>query len=114
MVVDAGFVPCAESGTRIRFLREFPRAACHARIMRMPVSSPCAPAEGWRLTLWNPPISAIMPCRPKSSAIAPCAVDGSCKGCSRAKPGSRATASLTFGLYFIVQDPRGYKPSSTQ
>ena len=26
-----------------------------------------------------------------------------------AKPGSRATTSLIFGLYFIVHDPSGYK-----
>ncbi len=30
-----------------------------------------------------------------------------CKGCSWLKPGKRAMASLTLGLYFIVQDPKG-------
>jgi hypothetical protein len=29
-----------------------------------------------------------------------------------AKPGRRATASLIFGLYFMVQEPRGYIPMS--
>ena len=29
-------------------------------------------------------------------------------GCRPAKPGSRATSSLTTGLYFIVHEPSGY------
>ena len=33
-------------------------------------------------------------------------------GCMSAKPASRAAHSLTFGLYFIVQEPSGYMPVS--
>jgi hypothetical protein len=45
MVADAGFVPCPESGMST-FVGVRPWAACQARIMRRPVSSPWAPAAG--------------------------------------------------------------------
>src|ERR1017187_348916 len=49
MAAVAGLVPWAESGMRI-FFRGSPRFSSSARINRMPVSSPCAPAPGCRVT----------------------------------------------------------------
>ena len=42
----------------------------------------------------------------------PCVVPSGCSGWSRWNPGNAATASATFGLYFIVQEPKGYIPVS--
>ena len=39
-------------------------------------------------------------------------VDSGWAGCSPAKPGMRATRSLTLGLYFMVHEPSGYRPMS--
>ncbi len=39
--------------------------------------------------------------------MAPCTLSSAWSGCSAAKPGSRAAASFTLGLYFMVHDPRG-------
>ena len=47
------------------------------------------------------------------SASAPCAAPSGVSGCRPARPRSREPASLTFGLYFIVQEPSGYMPVST-
>ena len=38
---------------------------------------------------------------------APWTVSSGCSGCTWAMPGSRATSSLTRGLYFIVHEPSG-------
>ncbi len=75
--------------------------------MRMPVSSPCAPAAGWRVTAFIPLISARAASSPHSSSSVPWASSSGASGWSDAKPGSRAAHSLSFGLNFIVHEPRG-------
>ena len=72
-----------------------------------PVSSPWAPAEGCRVTLWKPLISASISCRRTMSSNAPWTVSTGCKGWMSTKPRMRAATSLTLGLYFMVQLPRG-------
>ena len=107
MAVDAGFVPWAESGTST-FFRGLPsRSRWNARIIRTPVSSPCAPAAGWSEAASIPTISAsISPSSPMSWR-APCAASSGVRGWSRANPGRRAMSSLSLGLYFMVHEPSG-------
>ena len=40
--------------------------------------------------------------------------DAGAPGCTEFKPGSFATASQNLGLYFIVHEPSGYMPRSTE
>ena len=54
-----------------------------------------------------PEISASACSSRQQSSSMPCAVATGWSGWIRAKPGSRATDSLIFGLYFIVQEPSG-------
>ena len=35
-------------------------------------------------------------------------------GCTELSPGSAATASQNLGLYFMVHEPSGYAPRSTE
>jgi hypothetical protein len=72
MAAVAGLVPCAESGIRI-FLRGLPRFSSSARISRMPVSSPCAPAAGCSVTASMPVISASAASMRAITSIEPCA-----------------------------------------
>ena len=73
----------------------------------MPVSSPCAPAAGWRLIAPKPLISFSSSASSHISSRLPWLSASGSSGCDSANPGSRAAHSLTFGLYFIVHDPSG-------
>ena len=107
MEAVAGFVPWAESGIRTSVRSRSPRARWYARTMRIPVSSPWAPAAGWSVTASIPLISARSRSSSQSSSSVPWAVSSGANGWSPANPGRRAAHSLTFGLYFIVHDPSG-------
>ena len=73
----------------------------------MPVSSPWAPAAGWRLTARIPVISASARSSSHSSWSVPWATSSGAIGWSSAKPGRRAAHSLSFGLNFMVHEPSG-------
>jgi hypothetical protein len=74
--------------------------------MRMPVSSPWAPAAGWR-DARMPEISASCLLElPQQLERALGRLVGA-SGWSSAKPGRRAAHSLSFGLNFIVHEPSG-------
>jgi hypothetical protein len=75
--------------------------------MRIPVSSPWAPAAGWRVTAVIPLISDRIPSSSQSSWSVPWATESGASGWRLANPGRRAAHSLSFGLNFIVHDPRG-------
>ncbi len=75
--------------------------------MRMPVSSPWAPAAGWRVTARMPEISARACSSSQSSCRVPCAAASGVIGWSSAKPRSRAAHSLSLGLNFMVHEPSG-------
>jgi hypothetical protein len=75
--------------------------------MSTPANSPWAPAAGCSDTSSMPEISARSRASSNMSCSAPWLCASGVKGCSRRKPGSRAMSSLIFGLYFIVQEPRG-------
>ena len=75
--------------------------------MSIPVSSPWAPAAGWRLTAGKPEISFSSSARSHISSRLPWLSASGSSGWESAKPGRRAAHSLTFGLYFIVHDPSG-------
>ena len=109
----AGFVPCAESGTRMRRrVSSSPRSSSARVIIRTPASSPWAPAAGARLTAGSP-VASPRPRRSSSSVRSvPCASSAGACGWAFANPASDATRSSTFGLYFIVQEPSGYVPES--
>jgi hypothetical protein len=103
----AGLVPCDESGTITSCRSKSPRAWCQARIIRIPVSSPCAPAAGWSEAAVMPLISASIAWSSHSSSSVPWASASGASGWRRANPGSRAACSLILGLYFMVHDPSG-------
>ena len=107
IVAVAGFVPCEESGTRTSVRSMSPRDRWYARIIRIPVSSPWAPAAGWRVTAAMPLISASSASSSNSSSSVPWATASGAIGCRPAKPGSRAAHSFSLGLYFIVHEPSG-------
>ena len=75
--------------------------------MRIPVSSPWAPAAGWSVTARMPLISASICSSSQRSWSVPWAISSGASGWSAAKPGSRAAHSLSFGLNFIVHEPSG-------
>ena len=109
----AGLVPWALSGTNTRRrLSISPRCSSARRIIKIPASSPWAPAAGARLTCGSPVIAPSARCRSRRIRSVPCAASGSA-GCALASPGSDATKSFTLGLYFIEQEPSGYEPVST-
>ena len=83
------------------------------RIIIIPVNSPCAPAAGCSVTAGRPVISASIWASAYITPSAPCAASSGVSGWSAAKPGIRAAASFSLGLYFIVHDPSGYMPVST-
>ena len=107
IVAVAGFVPWAESGTSTSVRSMSPRPSWYARTMRIPVSSPWAPAAGWSVTACMPLISIRICSSSQSSWSVPCATASGASGWSWAKPGSRAAHSLTFGFHFIVHEPSG-------
>src|SRR4030042_2012914 len=82
-------------------------------MIRSPVSSPAAPAGGWNVAR----AIAVSSHRNRSASSrtpgAPGAKAAGVAGWSRAKPGRSAAQSATWGLYFMVQEPRGYAPRST-
>jgi hypothetical protein len=103
----AGFVPWAESGMQT-FRRSPPdREPWYARITKRPVSSPHAPAGGCNVARAIPVISQSARSRRQSSSSEPWTVDAGWSGCARWNPGSCATFSAIFGLYFIEHDPSG-------
>ncbi len=116
MAADAGFVPCAESGisSSLRCSHSCVIHLWYSRITITPVYSPWAPAAGWSVTASIPVISASHCSSSHISSNAPWHVDASCNGCSQEKPLRPAAKSLTTGLYFIVQLPRGYVPDETE
>ncbi len=77
------------------------------RTMRMPASSPCAPAEGCSVTRASPVSSARILSSFQASSSAPWDTFSGASGWAAAKPGSRAISSLVRGLCFIVQEPSG-------
>ena len=107
MAADAGLVPWAESGTRILVRAASPRDWWYRRISKRPVYSPWAPAAGCMVMPAMPVISHSSFSARYSTSKAPWAVPAGCSGCSSAKPGRAASASLTRGLYFMVQEPSG-------
>ena len=114
MAADAGLVPCAESGTMTRLRFVSPRASWYALNIRIAVSSACAPAAGWSVTSSIPLIPARSSWSSCRSRSAPWTVSSGWCGWMSANPGNDAARSLTFGLYFIVQEPNGYMPASTE
>ena len=103
---EAGLVPWAVSG-RSTLRRGFPFDSWYARITMSPQSSPCAPAAGDRAVASRPAISESARSRFHMSSSAPWHSSAGASGWTFAKPGSRASASEDFGLYFIVQEPSG-------
>ena len=104
---DAGLVPCAESGT-ITFVRfSSLRLSCQPFIIINPVSSPCAPAKGFRVKASKPVSSHRDFSNAFSNSNAPLTVDSGWRGCRLVNAGSAAISSLMIGLYFIVQLPSG-------
>jgi hypothetical protein len=75
--------------------------------MRIPHSSPWAPAAGWSVTARIPLTSARIPSSSQSSWSVPWATSSGAIGWRVAKPGRRAAHSLSLGLNFIVHDPSG-------
>src|SRR3989442_1623656 len=75
-----------------------------------PVSSPEAPAGGWKVARAIPVISHRARSSLHSSSSATWIVSSGWWGWSRWNPGRAATCSATFGLYLIEHDPSGYKP----
>ncbi len=102
----AGLVPCALSGMNT-FFGERPCASWKARIIIMPVSSPWAPAEGWREQPSIPLTSHSIEASFHMISSVPCASASGVIGWRRRNPGIRAAHSLILGLYFMVHDPSG-------
>ena len=104
----AGLVPCAESGTMTRWrFSPSPRERCQARMSRIPVSSPCAPAAGWVVTAANPVMVASRSCTSAITRRQPCVASSPASGCAPANPGWAASSSSMRGLCFMVHDPSG-------
>ena len=79
---------------------------------RRAVNSDCAPACGCSVTKSIPVIRASICSSSYASASTPCVMRYDCRGWRSAK--SDAARSFSFGLYFIVHDPSGYIPVSTE
>ena len=106
-LADAGFVPWAESGTIILVLLVSPLCSWYAFIKAKPVSSPWAPAAGCKVILSIPDISHKAWSNSYINLSAPCTVSSGWSGWIFLKPSRPAMSSLIFGLYFMVQEPRG-------
>ena len=90
-----------------------PASRDSARISRMPVSSPCAPAAGCSVIASMPVISSRQSLErlddfaARPARAPPADRDAPWRGLRGARP-----TSLTRGLYFMVQEPSGYMPRS--
>ncbi len=71
------------------------------------MSSPWAPAAGWRVTARMPEISASAASSSQRSWSVPWATSSGAIGWRFANPGNRAAHSLSLGLNFIVHEPSG-------
>jgi hypothetical protein len=71
------------------------------------VSSPAAPAAGWRVAAAIPVTSQRVASTSTMSSSQPWVMDAGAAGCTPARPGSPATESHIFGLYFMVHEPSG-------
>ncbi len=91
----------------ITLWRSDPWASCHARMSSSPVSSPAAPAAGCRVAAAMPVISHRTSSSSTISASQPWVSEAGAAGWTPASPGSPATVSHTFGLYFMVHEPSG-------
>ena len=85
----------------------FARAFKTARAINSPAYSPWAPASGANPTPGSPVTSPSHSCSSNITSSAPWTLSSSCNGWMLAKPPNDAIWSLSFGLYFIVQEPRG-------
>ena len=101
----AGFVPCAESGI-ITFVLFSPIESKYFLIIIMPVISPWAPAEGFKVIASIPVIFRRAVCKSYINFKAPWAFLSDVLGWIL-NPSNVDKNSFTFGLYFIVQEPSG-------
>ncbi len=76
-------------------------------MMSSPVSSPAAPAGGWKLARLIPVTSQSISSACSNTRIAPCTSSGGVAGWRSRKAGCSPAQSATLGLYFIVQEPSG-------
>ena len=102
----AGFVPCAESGM-ITFFLCSPLTSKYFLITIIPENSPWAPAAGCKLTACIPVIVFNASCKLYINFKAPWTSSSFNAGWRFKKPSKFASISLTLGLYFIVQEPKG-------
>ena len=72
-----------------------------------PVSSPCAPAAGWKVTPAMPVTAQSAPSSSTNSCSAPWVCDSGCSGCNLRNPDMAAASSASLGLYFIEHEPSG-------
>ena len=91
----------------ITLCRSDPFDSCHALMSSSPVSSPAAPAAGWRVAACMPVISQSTSSVSTNRRSQPWMSGGGAAGWTSANPGWPATVSQNFGLYFIVHDPSG-------
>src|SRR3990172_3390735 len=82
-------------------------------MIRSPVSSPAAPAGGWKVAAAMPVSRHRMSSAATSTSRAPWARRSGVAGWRSRNPPCSAAQSHTLGLYFIVHDPSGYAPRST-
>ena len=108
IVADAGFVPCAVSGssTSVRSPSS-PRSRKYARTISIAAYSPWAPAAGWRDTSGSPVMRERIRSSRQITSSDPCTVASGWYGCTPVAPALRASSSVTLGLYFMVQEPSG-------
>ena len=71
------------------------------------MSSPAAPAGGWRVAAAMPVISHRARSRSTSSSSQPWMWATGAAGWTSASPGRKAASSQSLGLYFMVHEPRG-------
>ena len=107
MAAEAGLVPWAESGTIILVRARSFRDRWYARISISPVYSPWAPAAGWKVMASMPVISFSSFSARYITSRQPWALFSSCRGWMPVKPFNAAMSSFMWGLYFMVQEPRG-------
>ncbi len=107
IAADAGFVPCAVSGTITLSRAVSPRSLKYFLAMSSAPSSACAPADGFSENAAMPKSELSDRSSSYITWSAPCASSSGVKGCSSANSRRVAIASLMRGLYFIVHDPSG-------
>ena len=94
----AGFVPWLLSGTRTSSRWPSPRSRWYARIIRIPVSSPWAPAAGCRVTARMPEISARAASSSQSNWSVPCATSSGASGWSDGEAGQPGGPLVELGI----------------